>query len=595
MPDEPSSLEARVDKLSAQLQALTLKVERMAIQLGQQPVEEAQPQPLPAQTWTEPLDASEELLSWAGKKSLLPRIATVCFLMVVALILRTLTDSGLIDKQIGSVVGMGYAALLIAFGWYKYGNASPLAPVFPLCGAALMATIVLETHARFASLPTMPAYGILMATGVATAVMGYLYRVAIPVIVGTLGLCLAGAAIDYPQPFFPLLGILLLSANFLGTLATRIHRCSWLRWILLGVTLFMQILWAFKLTITLNRGESLPQYLALPWFLPTISIFMVAFIGIALLGIVSSGSERISRFDLALPTINAVWTFTSAQYVVAAMKGSLAACGAVGIVAAAGHLGICAWLAGQKAERARGANAFALAGSVLLAIALPLALGNALLPLPLLGTAALALAFMAHKWGRGGVRFTSYLLQAYACVALAMFLKRPPEESLSLAGAVAAAVLAGVALFHYRWCRENGPPKDSPFFARFDKRDVSGVFLLMASLFAAFFSLRVGVYHLLLQKQGDIGALFHAAQSALINASAAGLVILAYIRRNKEVRNVAILVTVVGAVKVVLYDLLHIHGVPLVISVFSFGLAAAIESVALGRWQLLSSRKSEEQ
>jgi hypothetical protein len=59
----------------------------------------------------------------------------------------------------------------------------------------------------------------------------------------------------------------------------------------------------------------------------------------------------------------------------------------------------------------------------------------------------------------------------------------------------------------------------------------------------------------------------------------------AYFRHNKEVRNVAILITLVGAVKVFLYDLLGAHGIPLVASVFTFGLAAAIESVALGRWQ----------
>ena len=69
------------------------------------------------------------------------------------------------------------------------------------------------------------------------------------------------------------------------------------------------------------------------------------------------------------------------------------------------------------------------------------------------------------------------------------------------------------------------------------------------------------------------------------NASAAGIMIFAYFRRNKEVRNVAIMVTLIGAVKVFIYDLLGAHGVPLVASVFTFGLAAAIESVALGRWQ----------
>ena len=83
----------------------------------------------------------------------------------------------------------------------------------------------------------------------------------------------------------------------------------------------------------------------------------------------------------------------------------------------------------------------------------------------------------------------------------------------------------------------------------------------------------------------EVANAFGCSQSILINASAAGIMLFAYFRRNKEVRNVAILVTLIGALKVFLYDLIGAHGVPLVASVFTFGLAAATESVALGRWQ----------
>lgn len=589
MADEVRLLEERVEQLSAQMRALTLRVERMSAQMGL--AEEAAPEPRAVRVPATPLEASEEILSWAGKKSLLSRASTVCFLLVVALILRTLTDSGLIDKQVGSFIGMGYAALLIAFGWYKYAQASPLAPVFSVCGAALMATVVLETHARFASLPTMPAYGLLVLTGIATAVIGYLYRVAVPVICGTLGLCLAGAAIDYPYPFFPMLGVLLLTSNLLGTFATRIHRCSWLRWILLAVTLFMLALWASRLAALLGKGNEVPHSLALPWFLPVIAVFVITFVATSLLGILTSGRERISKFDLALPTVNVIWTFTTAQSVIAAMGGSLATHGVVGIAAALGHLGICVWLAGQSEDRARGAGAFALAGSVLLAQALPLALGNPLFTLPLLAATALGIALVAHRWRRGGVRAVSYLLQVYACGSLAVLLRPEAREGLILTGGAAAAILAAIAFFHYRWCRANGPPKDSAVFARFDKGDGSASLLLMASLFAAFVALRAGAWYL---TRGGTGEAFHAAQSVIITASAAGLVLLAYFRRNREVRNVAILVTLAGAVKVFLYDLLHLHGVPLVVSIFSFGAAAAVESIVLGRWQLLSSRENAE-
>jgi len=47
---------------------------------------------------------------------------------------------------------------------------------------------------------------------------------------------------------------------------------------------------------------------------------------------------------------------------------------------------------------------------------------------------------------------------------------------------------------------------------------------------------------------------------------------------------VAILVIALGAVKSA-SDLLGTKGVPLVLSVFSFGLAAATQSITLSRWQ----------
>ncbi|WP_298433186.1 hypothetical protein, partial [Geobacter sp.] len=340
MSDRVSSLEARVEELTAELHTLTARVDEMTAQMGMvsSPTVQArqtQPEPIPVFA-AEPESASEEILSWAGEKSLLPRLSTLCFVLVLALVLRTLTDSGIVGKQLGSFIGMGYAVMLTGAACALYLRKSPLAPVFAISGPALLATIVLEVHARFASLPTMPAYGVLIAAGIATAVIGHIFRVAIPVIVGTLGLCLAGAAIDYPNPFFPMLGMLLLTANLLGTFATRLHRCSWLRWILLAVTLFMQVLWATKLGMALRGASPVPPSLAATWFLPTIALFMVTFVATSLLGILTSGQEKISRFDLTLPTINAVWVFLSAAYVVSSMGRSLAVHGAVGIAAALG-------------------------------------------------------------------------------------------------------------------------------------------------------------------------------------------------------------------------------------------------------------------
>ncbi|CAG0979302.1 hypothetical protein GEOBC_01721 [Geobacteraceae bacterium] len=591
MSDRVSFLEARVEELTSELRNLTVRVEEMSVQLGMAPPPVARTPSKPRPIFsTEPEFASEEILSWAGEKSLLPRLSTLCFVLVLALALRTLTDSGVVGKQIGSFIGMGYAALLIGVACAMYLKKSPLAPVFAISGPALLATIVLEVHARFDSLPAMPAYGVLIIAGIATAVIGHVFRVAIPVIVGTLGLCLAGAAIDYPNPFFPMLGMLLLTANLLGTFATRLHRCSWLRWILLAVTLFMQVLWATKLGIALRGASPVPPSLAATWFMPTIALFMVTFVATALLGILKSGQEKISRFDLALPTINAVWVFLSAVYVASSTGTGLALYGAVGIAAALGHLGVCVWLAGQSPEQARGASAFALAGSALLAMALPLAFNHAAIPPVLLAATAFGLAFIAHRWQRGGVRAVSYLLQGYACFAFLALHHLKPAETLTIVAAVAAALVSLIAMAHHHWCRTHGPPQDSKLFSRFDRRDISASLILMGALAAAFCALRSGAW---LAFGGTASPAFLTTQTVIITAAAAGLMVMAFVRRNKELRNVAILVTLVALVKVFFHDLMLMRGMPLVIGIFSFGIAAAVQSVVLGRWQSRAPREVE--
>ena len=107
------------------------------------------------------------------------------------------------------------------------------------------------------------------------------------------------------------------------------------------------------------------------------------------------------------------------------------------------------------------------------------------------------------------------------------------------------------------------------------------------SLSSGFFTFKVVLMQLLTLYAGaqEVPNVLRCGDSIAINAAAAGIMFFAFYRGNKELRNVAILATLVGAVKVFLYDLLGTHGFPLVASIFAFGVAAAIESVALGRWQ----------
>ena len=538
----------------------------------------------------EPDSFSEEMIRWASRASLFPRLATLCFLMVIALILRTITDNGIVNTLPGMVLGMGYAAALMVAGWYQYRRESSLAPVFVACGVILMSSIVVETHARFQSLPLVPAYWTLMATGAGMAFLSRQFKAFLPVSVGTLGMCLAGAAIDYPNPFFPYLFMILLTANLLGYYAGTLKRCGWLRWTVLFITLAMFYLWGMRLEAVAARKISAAPTLAPGWFLPVLTTVSIAFLTIAFLGIVRS-RERISVFDFCLPTINAVGSYLAARVVVSEADGSALALGLVAILFALLHFGAAFWLALRKIEGAPGTNSFVVAGSVLLVLALPAALGS-VPAAPVLGAVALGVAVLSDRWDSGAIRATSYLLQVCAVVSLAPYFLADRLAGASLAGTVPAAVLAAAALAHYRWCRRHAPPVRSSLFGNYDSRDLSGVIPLLVALTGSFFFFRGIAWIVLADGPGGLDV-FLCSQSIIINLAALGLGLYAYRARNREVRNVAILVIAVGALKSTA-DLLGTQGVPLVLSVLSFGLAAATQSITLSRWQKDSPEQAAE-
>ncbi len=108
------------------------------------------------------------------------------------------------------LAGMVYAALLVGAGWYSYRRGRHLAPIFTVCGAVLMYVIVGESHARFDALPSLGAYAILLLTGGVTATISYQTGRPLPVMVGTLGMGLAGGGHRLSVPLFSVSGVLLL-------------------------------------------------------------------------------------------------------------------------------------------------------------------------------------------------------------------------------------------------------------------------------------------------------------------------------------------------------------------------------------------------
>jgi len=574
-----TNLESNVADLNRQVEELTLRVSQLEETLasGVRPETTAKTRTIIAKEKT-----GNRLLQMLGGSAMLPRIAALSFLMVVALGLRTLTDAGTIDPQIGSLLGMVYAAAIAFTGWFLYAKKSELAPVFSISGGLLMFSIVLESHARFDSIPAELAYMTLAATGIGLALTSYWQRVSLPILVGTFGMCLSSVAIDWPAPFFPYLALVLWLSNILAFFATRLKRSSWLRWVTLVATIFMLMLWRTKLGSYVNFGGELQANLAPGWILPISVLLGGTLLAIALIGILRSGEQRISKFDLALPFINVIWAHWFVRFPVE----NLATFGGISTLIAILHL-IIAWkLSTRKLSGAPGTNAFTLAGVALLCVSLPDLFGSMLYALPLLAVLALVVNIFSSRWGSGGMRGTAYLLQIFVTLSLTWFLGGEGVADHFIDGLVVSGACGLFGLAHYRFCRKNPPPTESTLFGKLDKLDRSAVLVLLAGLANGYFMTMVLVYQGLLRyPDAEIAVALATIQSVSINGAAAVIMSLALAWRNKELRNVSILITVIGGAKVFLGDMLSISGLGLVVSVFSFGLAAALESFALSRWQ----------
>lgn len=579
MADMQANLEERVARLEAQVHEL--KATLTALQGAGTAAAAAEPE---AQR---PVsgggDASEELLSWVDRAYILPRIATTSFILVFALALRTLTDGGALEPQLGTLLGMIYAFTLIAYSWFSYSQRGAQAPVLALWGTVVMCSVVVETHRVFESLPTVVAYLLLASVGWVTVMMSRRFQVALPVFAGTIGMSFGAFAINYPSPVFPLLTVIMIMANAFAAYASGLLRASWLRWLLFILTLFMVQIWVLKLGIYLNRVTADALDFSIQGFLPAVGCLGLAFVGIALYGVLGRIQERVAKFDVALPVLNVLWIVAAVRYALVHGLTSPWVFGVPAVLAGAGHLWLAWWLARRGGEDAHGTTAFALAGGLLIAFALPAAVGDPLLAATMTGALAVGLAFAAQRMNSGGVRLVSYLLQFFASVSMITLLWATEKTEPSLLGAAASGLLAVIGTYHYVWTRKTPVPAGGAWTDRFNQHDRWGALLLVAALLSGFFTLRMGLYQGLHAFHLATPRAFDSGQSLLINLAAAVLLVVSLRRRSKELRNVGSLVIVVAAAKVCL-DIVSLKGLTLLVSIFSFGVAVAVASLVLGRW-----------
>jgi len=599
-------LEERIGELEEQLVAMRLRLERVEAGVGgaqphvqaataaaiaavRSPAAEQLPvteQP-PAAELPPTVAAAGEggIAGWAGTSSLLPRVSTVSFLLVVALALRTLTDSGVVGAQAGAFAGVVYAASLMLTGWVLYGRRNVLSPVFAVCGALLLCSIVVETHTHFGSLSTVAAFGALGATSLFMTLLGERSKTALPGVIGVLGAAFAGVALTVPDPQFAPLLTLLLAVSILGIPVSRRVKGDWVGWTIFVFSSLSLLVWSVRIKVSLAPDCPPGDLAGTVWFPYLVNGFALLWVCQSLVGLLRPPRPRPSLLSLALPVLGCTVAFY-ASLQVASAEGTVRSLGVTGLLVAAGLVVMAAWSGLRGGGGAAALNTFAVAAVVLFAFGFSSATGSLLGALPFLSFIAFVLALFSDRWQSGGTRVISYFLQTGVAVALTLLLVVGGQTAASPGiAALAAGALAVTGLLHHRWCRRHAPPVSSLAFAYLGSGDRCAVALLTAALTGGFFLLRTGAFVALSSRMADVRDAFGGAQSVIITLAAMALFALASSRRSTELRSVAILVTLVGAAKVFFYDLMAVQGVARVVSVFSFGLLAAVASLVLGRWQ----------
>ncbi|MBI5556216.1 MAG: hypothetical protein HY885_01105 [Deltaproteobacteria bacterium] len=577
--DKLTELSGEVKLLGGKIDTLTSRMER----LEKNPPLKAHCQPASPVPFPKQVMPANEILAGVDKSTFLSKLATICFILVFALVLRTLTDGGILAHKTGSFIGIAYAASLIAVGWKLLKQQSGIASVFPVCGALLIYSVVLETHARFEPFTSATAYAILFLTLITLAALGKRFSHSVLIGVGLLGAATAALIIDFPRPISHQVAIFLLAANILAFYLSDLPLCRGIQIALYSLTLLFWILWAHKINFNLTKGWELPAGYSLFWFIPLTALFGLTFTGLSYYRAFHRGRE-LGITDSILPTITVSWTYATCWAVALPWLRQSRVIGVAGVAFAALLYGGAWAIFRYSRDGGTGICAFTFAASTLLLLASPAAAGDILFALPFLSTVALALLMSSHACEVGGIRLSSYLLQVLACI-LAVFcgVFAPGSPTGEFMGFLAAASMALLSGFHYFLSRRHPISCSSGFFPRLDPADRTAVALLIAALVNGYYMALFIAYHLLVLFSDGLENGLIGSQSVLINTGAIGLMILGLKGKKREILYTATGVAVIGACKVFGFDLFKAKGIPLVVSVFSFGAVAAVGSVVLRR------------
>lgn len=584
-PEELLSLNARLEELGRRLEQVEKRLDFLYSYFSL-PYPDKSP---PLRQLTTAQKTDEELIQWARKTSLLSKAAAICFLLVVAFVLRAVTENNLWNPRMGSWVGITYSGLLIIASLFSYRKRSPLALVLNICGTIFSYSIVLESHERLKTISTFEAFLLIAGTGVVSGMVARSFSARAPGALGVVGMSLTGALLGQPNPVWPLSMGLLFLAFAMSSIEPLATVPSWTRWVVTALVFFFLTAWSGKVVFALRTGgESQGWSLSSSSFLYATALFVFLCSLLSLVRELKWKGAKPSRVESFLPASSGALGYFLAREVVSFEPQGLFPLGLIATLWGASHLLVSWSLTRIGAQRT--VASFSASGVSLTAMGLPEVLGGlpqSLVPVSALGVLHLALARM---WSNGPLRVTSHLIQTYASFACGLWLWLAGTTIPSQVYLLIALFVFLMGSIHYflsrvqisLWPSWKGLWKQDP-------KDYLALLPLTSSMFCGFVTLNLVCHILLGPFLVRTEGVWASVQTAILSFFVISLGLYGYWRQVQEIRNLAILLGVFLALKVVFIDLLQGRGLALVISFFWLGMAALVQSFVLARWKRQSS------
>ena len=510
--------------------------------------------------------------------------ATICFVLVAALLLRTVADNGIVPRLAGIVMGVVYSLVLIGISERRYSKAQRQANIFSVCGALSLLSIVYEGHMRFEALSGPISYAVLAGVVLLALYQGLRHRALAPLSVGLLGASVIGLLLDFPDPVFASPGALLLLAGAASVQANRLPSGRWIKWVSLGLILLFWCFWVIKLRVPLLRGAAPASSLSFSWFFPCLAAYVAVYTAIAARAHSSkTGLHR--TFESILPVCCAVGAYWAARPILMPWVGSLRNIGLFGVLWAAAYTVQAIQFAVQSRRSLKSSTAFIVGAASLWMLSLPETGLSRTAVIFLWAVSAVGLMGLARKWRDHGIALLAGVVQAVACVKAYSWEVLPLRLPLLPSTVGTAFALSLICIVLYVESRSVRRGRVKILGVRMDPSRRAAVFFLIEAVVCGFIAVRILLLAALAALHYQEGDVVLCAQSILLNAFALLIAVAGLMSGVGEVLAVALLVAMVGAAKVFGNDLFQARDLPLILSVLSFGVTAALGSTIWARWQ----------